>query len=177
MPQGCAIKNPVSSGCGALFFGPHSSQSYGTMRCRSAPAVGLGLLLAGAPALETSGAGQPSISLVEARLSKVEDISGEPGAPCICDEEGHTLLDGAYRLTFAPLRTLAGMPVHASLSMKQASAKPIPGLEYFLIINHRSSGDAIEWKDLARDGLCLDPRDADRYGLTQELRNYPCRQP
>lgn len=146
------------------------------MWARSIPAVVLGLLLASTLTLETSAAGgQPSVSLVEARLSKVEDISGEPGAPCICDEQGHVLLDGSYRLTFASPRTLTGTAVHHSVSVDQASARPILGLRYFLIVLHSSAEDAIEWKGLAQNGLCLDRSDAERYGLAQELKTYPCR--
>ena len=143
---------------------------------RSIKRMVLGALAATFLTPHSSIAGPPSISLVEARLTKVESITGERGAPCFCDDQGRAIIDGSFRLIFLPLRTLAGRAVHHSVSMDQASAEPIPGLRYFLIITHTKSGNAIVWKGLARDGLCLGRSEAERYGLTHGLTDFPCTQ-
>jgi hypothetical protein len=159
-----------------IVFDLQSHQSDEMMWFCVTRAVSLGLLLAWSPELQASAGDQLSVSLVEARLSHVEDITGEPGAPCFCDENGHNVIDGSFQLTFTPIRTLSGRALHHSISMKQASAEPVPGFRYYLLVTHSNAGDAIEWKGPVRDGLCLDPSDADRYGLATVLRRYPCEQ-
>ena len=116
-----------------------------------------------------------SFSVVEARLSKVKDISGEPGAPCICDEDGHALIDGSFRLFFSPVRQISGPRVRTLPPYDQASAQPIEGYKYLLVVAHQQSGDEIVYKGLASAGLCMTPDEIKAYSLEEAARRFPCK--
>jgi len=120
-------------------------------------------------------AGHTAASLVAARLTQVEDITGQTGAPCFCDSSGHVLIDGSFRLTFQVSRTLAGREVPGPLDFEQASAQPRSGLDYLLVVTRRHGRDTIAWKGFERQGLCLAPGEAAQYGLSAELETFPCR--
>jgi hypothetical protein len=138
-------------------------------------AVGAATLAGGASGAPVAAAGRPDASLVEARLTRVEDITGQAGAPCFCDAGGHVLIDGSFRLTFQVSRTLAGRQVPGPLDVEQASAQPRSGLDYLLVVTRRRGEDAIAWKGLERQGLCLAPGEAAQYGLVADVKAYPCR--
>jgi len=133
-------------------------------------------LLAGAIG-ETAppGSAKPvSSSLVEAKLSKVTEITGQPGAPCVCDDQGRVMFDGSFRLLFSPLRTLAGVRVRRAISYDQASARPFTGGEYLLLIEHRHDGDVIVWKNPLTAGLCMEDAEIAMYHLNDVATKYPC---
>jgi hypothetical protein len=114
-------------------------------------------------------------SVVEARLTKVDDITGQPGAPCICDENGNVFFDGSFRLFFSPIRTFAGLPVRTRLSYDQASARPVAGRKYLLVVSHPHSGSEVVWTGSASNGLCMEPDEIEAYGLERAARMLPCR--
>jgi len=114
-------------------------------------------------------------SVVEARLSQVVDMAGQPNAPCICDDKGNVLFDGSFRLLFTPLRTVAGKPVRERLSYEQSSAQPVIGGKYLLVVAHEPSRDVVVWKGPLRNGLCLDADEVSSYSLQQAALEFPCR--
>jgi hypothetical protein len=119
---------------------------------------------------------QSAASLVKAKLTHVEDISSLPDAPRIClDAKCETVLDGSFRTTFTVTRRLVGPRTPATLSTTQASAKPRTGLSYYLVVTPSKEGPLIEWAGLAKDGLCLEAAEADRFGLRAALARFPCR--
>lgn len=114
-------------------------------------------------------------TLLEARLTKVENVTDEPGAPRLCADEARTIcVDGAYRTTFSIDRTLIGPPVNGQLSRTQASARPRLNLSYYLVVSHVDGASAIEWLGLTRNGLCMDVSDAQRFGLMHFAKRHPC---
>jgi hypothetical protein len=136
----------------------------------------LGLFAAGSSGASPPSAPQmPTVSLIEARLTKVEDITGQPGAPCICDESGNLLLDGSFRLFFSPIRTLAGPGVRVRLSYDQASAQPVVGSRWLLVVTHKDDANVIVWRDVASNGLCLESDEISAYGLERAAQKLPCR--
>jgi len=114
-------------------------------------------------------------SLVMARLVKVEDITGTPGAPCFCDENGVVMLDGSFRLTFRVVGTITGPAAHGHFSVDQASAMPRRGGSYFLVIVGTRGKRAIAWRGNTQYGLCLEPDEVARYSLEKAVKRYPCR--
>jgi len=115
------------------------------------------------------------VSIVEAQLTGVRDITGQSGAPCICDDDGRVILDGSYRLYFSPRRTLDGPRVTGRLSYEQASARPLTRRRYLLVISHGDAGEVVEWAGLAQNGLCLRPEEITAYGLERTAQQNPCR--
>ena len=119
----------------------------------------------------------PMFSLVEARLTKVDDISGEPGAPRICiDTDCQVTLDGSFRTTFTVTRKLTGPDTPSTISRVQASAQPRVGLAYYLVISIGSEKPEIEWIGSARNGLCMDRETVEQYGLRSIASRHPCRE-
>jgi hypothetical protein len=116
-----------------------------------------------------------SASVIEARLTKVEDITGQPRAPCICDENGHALIDGSFRLFFSPVRQIIGPTVRKLPPYDQASAQPIQGRTYLLVVAHQESGDEIIYKGSVAEGLCLTPEQTKAYSLDEAARRLPCK--
>lgn len=135
----------------------------------------LGLALAASVEADTSQPSTAPSSVVEARLTRVEDIAGQPGAPCICDENDNLMLDGSWRLYFAPLRTLYGPAVRARLYFDQASARPITGRKYLLVVSHEDSGSVVVWTGSVAGGLCLEANEITAYGIEAASRKRPCR--
>jgi len=113
-------------------------------------------------------------SLVEARLSNVQDISQEPNAPRNCTSEG-ICIDGSFRLTFTIIRNIAGPRISGPIVASQASAMPVANLRYLLVVSRGGNGTAIEWKGLKQNGLCADNSDLARWGLLDAAHHYPCR--
>ena len=114
-------------------------------------------------------------TVIEARLTKVEDISGQPGAPCICDENGHVLIDGSFRLFFSPVRHITGPRVRTLPPYDQASAHPIEGRNYLLVVAHQKGGDEIVYKGSVAEGLCMTPEEIEAYSLDEVARHLPCK--
>ena len=128
----------------------------------------------------SAGANSPPeaarVTVVEARLSKVEDITGQPGAPCFCDEKGNVLIDGSFRLSFTPIHILLGKSLRTLPSYEQASAQPVVGYKYLLVVSHEETGDVIVWKGGFSNGLCLETDQISEYGLAGLAKRLPCRQ-
>ncbi|HWC63126.1 MAG TPA: hypothetical protein VG501_05845 [Rhizomicrobium sp.] len=114
-------------------------------------------------------------SLVEARLTDVQDISSHPESPRIsCDATEAICLDGSWRMTFSILRTIWGPPASGKLYYDQASSQPIKNLDYLLVISHEGGSQTIRWMTLSKEGLCLNERDADALGIAGALKSTPC---
>jgi hypothetical protein len=116
-----------------------------------------------------------SASVIEARLTKVEDITGQPGAPCICDDNGHVLIDGSFRLFFSPVRHITGPRVRTLPPYDQASAQPIEGRKYLLVVAHQPSGDEIVYRGSPVEGLCMTAEEIRAYSLDEVARRLPCK--
>ena len=129
-----------------------------------------GSALAAAPA--GAAPRNESISLVEARLSKVDDIWDEPNAPRICTEDGQVCFDGSWRLWFTVTRTIVGAKVRAPLSVERASAQPRLNHEYLLVV---SADNQILFYTDREGGLCADPADIAQWGLMNAAKKWPCR--
>lgn len=115
------------------------------------------------------------VSLVEARLTSVQDVTGQPGVPCICDEHGNVMFDGSFRLTFSPTRTLAGAKFSDPLTLDQASARPFTGGRYLILLTRSGGETEVLWRGLRRYGLCADNADVAKYGLSKMAKRLPCR--
>lgn len=103
------------------------------------------------------------------------DIAGQPNAPCICDDKGNVLFDGLFRLLFTPIRTVAGKRVRQRLSYEQASAQPVVGVKYLLVVAHQPSRDVVVWKGPTENGLCLEADQVSSYSLEKAAQEFPCR--
>jgi hypothetical protein len=168
-----ASRHPAAGGaphCGRC----HGNDFAGQSCVQRTKAIGLATAIVAALTVEQARAAPPAASLVAARLAAVADISGEPGAPCFCDEQGRLILDGSWRLTFSVTRWIAGPQVSGPLVVKEASPRPAAGRDYLLVVTH-DGGLAVAWRGLAREGLCLEPEDAERYGLSDAVRAFPCK--
>ena len=141
----------------------------------------LALITSGAAALALMSPGwslakPPIASLVETRLTHVEDITGQPGAPRLCVDDKQTIcVDGSYRLSFTVLHTLQGAAVRGPLRMEIGSARPRLGLHDLMVVSHSNGQPKIEWHGSFEDGLCLELNELDRFGLSEALKRYPCR--
>jgi hypothetical protein len=139
------------------------------------PTLVLAASCSSAPDLITSG-----VSVVEAQLTDVQDVTGLPASPSNCwtEEDGgvdRICIDGAYRLTFTIGRTLGGRRVKGTVATIDVSAKPIVGIRYLLLLDALHGGSEVVWKGAARDGLCLEPELVDRYGVQGLVPTRPCR--
>lgn len=114
-------------------------------------------------------------SLIEARLTGVQDVTGEPGVPCICDDQGNVMFDGSYRLTFSPIRTLAGTEFLSPVTVDQASAEPITGHRYLILLERNGDETVIIWRGLRKFGLCAEDENIAKYGLATMAKRFPCR--
>lgn len=137
----------------------------------------LTLMLLGLPAMVNRAEAQSSsaASLIEARLTGVQDVTGQPGAPCICDDHGNVMFDGSYRLTFSPLRTLAGGEFFSPVTVDQASARPITGYRYLILLERSGDETVVIWRGLRKFGLCAEDEDIAKYGLAKMAKRFPCR--
>jgi hypothetical protein len=131
-------------------------------------------LTAGAVSCATVSNMARRVTLVEARLAQVEDITGQPGAPNNCMLGGDVCLDGAYRQTFRTGKVVTGPPVPEQLSVTYTMARPVVGLDYLLVVERTKAGPEIAWTGLKRFGLCLDPDEAKWFDLVEEQKRHPC---
>lgn len=120
-----------------------------------------------------------SASLVEARLTGAEDITGQPGAPVACIDEHNRRCDAgsSYRVAFTIVRPLAGPDIDGVVRRDQISGQPMLGLSYLLVLSPSNSGPQIAWAGFSRYGLCMDDADARRLGVFEQLKRYPCARP
>ena len=133
-------------------------------------------ILTSAPLMAAPALAAPSVSLVEARLTKVEDVTGMPGVPRICiDAECQVMIDGSYRTTFTIVKKLAGTKPPKTISVLRASARPRVGVSFYLIISYSADGPKIEWLGSSRDGLCMDRETAQQFHVQDALARHPCR--
>lgn len=116
-----------------------------------------------------------TVSLIEARLTSVQDVTGQPGVPCICDDQGNVMFDGSYRLTFSPIRTLAGTEFFSPVIVDQASAQPINGYRYLILLDRSGDETVIIWRGLRKFGLCAEDEYIAKYGLAKMAKRFPCR--
>lgn len=136
------------------------------------------LALSAATALgdsQSEGLRRVQASVVEARLVSVTDITGQVGAPCFCDDAGNVVFDGSFRLFFKPVRTLVGPRAQSVLSYDQASAKPIVGGRYIVVVSHRDGNNVVVWHGPRASGLCLSGYEIQQLRLERIAQTLPCR--
>jgi len=111
---------------------------------------------------------------LHAEVSRRRCISSEPNLPRIsCDESGQICFDGSFRLTFKVLRTLVGPKVKSPVFFKQASAQPVTGLRYLVVVSSGSEKDqSVEWRGSTRTGLSAEIADG---GLQDALQSILAR--
>lgn len=141
------------------------------------PRLLLTLMLLGPTAMVNRAEAQSSsaASLIEARLTGVQDVTRQPGVPCICDDQGNVMFDGSYRLTFSPIRTLAGAEFFSPVTVDQASARPIAGYRYLILLERSGDKTVVLWRGLRKFGLCAEDEYIAKYGLAKMAKRFRCR--
>jgi hypothetical protein len=57
----------------------------------------------------------------------------------------------------------------------QASAQPIEGRKYLLVVAHHKTGDEIIYRGSVAEGLCMSPEEIEAYSLKEAANRLPCR--
>jgi hypothetical protein len=128
-------------------------------------------LLLATSASARATAASPGAAFVLARLVSVEDVTPPTHAITV---------DGTYRLTFRPEKVLVGRDAEEQVTETVTSARPVPGVDYYLLVDKVNGQLRVSWSSVSANGICMDVGTADRYGLWSSIRDlerqYPCKQ-
>jgi|SRR6185312_7719324 len=110
-------------------------------------------------------------SLIIAKLEKVEDLPSAPG--------NQIEVDGKFRLIFQPKRALIGPLPKAPIAEDWALAKPVPGYDYYLLVERSAGSSRVVWSGFVGKGICIDRRTIEGYDMAKPLqqlqKSNPCR--
>jgi hypothetical protein len=130
----------------------------------------------------TVRASAAEVEFLRAKLVAVRLAPDSPGVSMTIDGPNPSVvpLHSAHQLIFRSTTVLVGPNLGSEFSIIRASATPVPGNEYYLLVERDGGSAEVVWSSNVHYGICLLDDVSKKYGIYESINRlkdkFPCQQ-